>query len=141
MDGVSQQGPLWQDRVWRDGVERPGQLLALAFALVLTLVAVDVLLVGRLSLFFDLGFVAVCLGLALLVRRREFLLLAALPPVVMAAVFALLAAVEPGVVAQSGDSAVQALVSGVAHHSGALVAGYALFLGCLVLRHRSLHRR
>ncbi|WP_133241252.1 DUF6542 domain-containing protein [Nocardioides gansuensis] len=137
---MSQQGPLWQDRVWRHGVERPGQLVTLAIAVVLTLVAIDVLLVGQLSYFFDLGFVTACLGLALLVRPREFLLLAALPPLVMVAVFALLAPLDPDVVAEPGDNVVQALVSGIAHHSGALVAGYALFLGCLVLRHRSLRR-
>jgi hypothetical protein len=32
---------------------------------------------------------------------------------------------------------VQAVVSGLAHHSGALVAGYALCLGTLALRQRS----
>jgi len=34
------------------------------------------------------------------------------------------------------DGVVQAVVSGLSHHSGALVAGYLLCLTCLAIRHK-----
>jgi hypothetical protein len=63
-----------------------------------------------------------------------------LPPLMMVGLFVLLGLVSPGVVADPRDGVVQAVVSGLAHHSAALLAGYALCLGCLAMRQRSLSR-
>ena len=39
-------------------------------------------------------------------------------------------------IAHPRDGVVQAVVSGLSHHSGALVAGYVLCLACLAIRHQ-----
>lgn len=122
---------------WDVGHEPGRQVVSLGVALTLTAVSVDILLVGRLTLFFDLCFMVLCLGLAALVRRRDFFLVALLPPVLMTAVFGFVALVDRGAVADPGDSVLQAVVSGVATHGIALFIGYALCLGWLGWR---LHR-
>ncbi|MCP3422857.1 DUF6542 domain-containing protein [Nocardioides pinisoli] len=119
--------------------QEPGrQVVLLGVALTLTAVAVDVLLVGSLTLFFDLCFMALCLGLAALVRRQDFYLVALLPPVLMVAVFAFVSLVARDAIADPRDSVLQAVVSGVATHGIALFVGYALCLGWLAWR---LHRK
>ncbi len=122
--------------LWEEGREPGPQVVALGVALALTAVAVDLALVGRLSLFFDLCFVAMCLALALAVRPTDFFVVGVLPPLIMLGVFILLGAARPGVIAEPEDGVVQAVVSGLAHHSGALVAGYLLCLACLAVRQR-----
>ena len=123
--------------VWTDGIEPGRQAVALGIAAALTIVAINVFLVGELSFFFDLCFIVLCLGLALVVKPHDFFIVGVLPPLMMLAVFALLGLVAPDTIAEASDGVVQAVVSGLAHHSGALVAGYALCLGTLALRQRS----
>jgi hypothetical protein len=118
--------------------QEPGrQVVSLGIAVTLTAVSIDVLLVGHLSLFFDLSFMALCLGLAALVRRQDFFLVALLPPLLLTAVFGFVALVARDAVAEPDDSVLQAVVSGVATHGVALFVGYALCLGWLAWR---LHR-
>lgn len=132
---MSQTGSLWDE-----GVEPGRQAVVLGLAVALTVVAIDLLLVGELSFFFDLCFVALCLGLAVVVRSGDFFTVGVLPPLIMVAVFTLLALVAPGAVADPGDGLVQAVVSGLAHHSGALVGGYAVCLATLAARQRARGR-
>ena len=126
------------DTWWQVGHEPGRQVVALGVALTLTAVALDVLLVGSLTLFFDLCFMALCLGLAALVRRQDFYLVALLPPVLMVVVFGFIAVVARDAIADPRDSVLQAVVSGVATHGIALFVGYALCLGWLGWR---LHRK
>lgn len=135
MNPVSQTGS-----VWTDGIEPGRQTVALGTALALTVVVINLLLVGELSFFFDLCFIVLCLALALVVRPHDFFTVGVLPPLMMLAVLALLGAVAPATVADAGDGLVQAVVSGLAHHSAALVAGYAVCLATLALRQRSRGR-
>jgi hypothetical protein len=122
--------------LWEEGREPGRQVVALGVALALTVVAIDLALVGRVSLFFDLCFVAVCVLLALAVRPTDFFTVGVLPPLIMVAVFALLGATRPAAIAHPEDGVVQAVVSGLSHHSGALVTGYLLCLACLAIRQR-----
>jgi hypothetical protein len=122
---------------WEVGREPGRQVVSLGVAVTLTAVSIDVLLVGRLTLFFDLCFVVLCLGLAALVRRRDFYMVALLPPLLMTTVFGFVALVDRSAVADPRDSLLQAVVSGVATHGIALFVGYALCLGWLAWR---LHR-
>lgn len=122
--------------LWEEGREPAPQVVALGLAAILTVVALDLVLVGQLTLFFDLWFVVVSLALALAVRPGDFFTVGVLPPLLMLGVFTLLAFVSPGAVAESGDSVVQAVVSGLATHSGALLVGYVLCLVTLALRQR-----
>lgn len=122
--------------LWEEGREPGRQVVALGVALALTIVVVDMVLVGRVSLFFDLAFVAICLALALAVRPTDFFVVGVLPPLIMVGVFVLLGATHPGAIADPTDGVVQAVVSGLSHHSGALVAGYVLCLGVLAVRQK-----
>ncbi|MGZ4446182.1 MAG: DUF6542 domain-containing protein [Nocardioides sp.] len=126
--------------LWEEGREPGRQVVALGLAVALTVVVVDVGLVGRVSLFFDLCFVALCGGLALAVRPTDFFTVGVLPPMIMVAVFTLLAFTVPSAIAHADDSVVQAVVSGLSRHSAALLAGYALCLGVLATRQRVARR-
>jgi hypothetical protein len=122
--------------LWEEGREPGRQVVALGVAVALTVVIVDLALVGRVSLFFDLCFIVLCIGLALTVRPTDFFMVGVLPPLIMVGVFALLGLTRPAVIAHPQDGAVQAVVSGLSHHSGALVLGYALCLTTLWMRQR-----
>ena len=113
-------------------------MAVLAGVAVLLVSALNLALTGRLSLFFDLCFVVVCLVAALAVRPPDFFLAGVLPPLLMLLTVTVVAAVERSAVADEVDSLVQAVVSGLAHHAGALLAGYAAALVVLALRQVAL---
>jgi hypothetical protein len=123
-------------RIW-GGDTRGSEVVALATALTLTSAAAEITLVGRLGLFFDLCFVAICLMAALMVRPREFFTVGVLPPLLMLGTMVLVALNGAQVVASRHDSVLQAVITGLAHHSVALFVGYAVCLVTLVLRQRA----
>jgi hypothetical protein len=124
--------------LWQEG-RQPGPVVigtvasALLVAVLLT-EAFD----ARIGLFFDLVFVASCLGAALMVRPRDFFTVGVLPPLALTATVVLLAFVDRAAVARADDSVTQATVSGLAHHAQALAIGYALTLLVLALRQVAL---
>ncbi len=122
--------------LWEEGREPGRQVVALGAALALSAVVIDVAVVGRISLFFDLCFVTLCVALALAVRPMDFFTVGVLPPLIMVGVFTLLGLTRPGAIADPRDGVVQAVVSGLSHHSVALVVGYVLCLGCLAMRQK-----
>jgi hypothetical protein len=110
-------------------------MIALAVALALSAVVLDVALGQGLGLFFDLCFVAICVAIALLVRPRDFFTVGVLPPLLMLGVFVLLDIARPEVLGHPQDGVVQSVVTGLAHHSEALVSGYVVCLTVLAIRH------
>lgn len=126
--------------LWESGREPGREVAILGVAVTLSAVAIDVLLSGRVSLFFDLCFVALCLFLALRVRPHDFFTIGVLPPLMMLGAFLLLALSNRTAIAQADDGVAQAVVSGLTHHSGALAAGYAVCLACLAYRQRLLQQ-
>ena len=128
-----------QRTLWEEGHESGRQVAVLGVAVALTTAALDVGIFDRITVFFDTCFVLLCVALALLVRPRDFFTVGVLPPLLMVAVFTLLGATHPEAVADAGDGVVQALVSGLGHHAGALVTGYLLCLAILAIRHRVLN--
>lgn len=124
--------------VWAQGQEPGGQVVVLGVAVALTTVVLDLALSGRLSLFFDLCFIMLCLGLAMRVRPGDFFTVGILPPLIMLAVFLLLALVAPGTIADERDGVVQAVISGLFTHATALAVGYVLALAALAVRGRRL---
>jgi hypothetical protein len=124
--------------LWEEGHEPGRQVVALGMALALTAVVLDQVIIGRVGLFFDVCFVLLCVATALAVRARDFFTVGVLPPMIMVVVFALLGATKPDVIADPGDGVIQAVVSGLSHHAGALVIGYLLCLATLAVRHRVL---
>lgn len=124
--------------LWEEGRHPARLVVAGACAVLLAVIALDLLVFGRLGLPFDVVFVLACAAAALAVRPRDFFVVGVLPPLLLAAVVVVLAVTARGVVADRHDVLPQAVVSGLAHHSGALVAGYALTLVVLALRQLAL---
>ncbi len=106
----------------------------MAVAATLVVVVLNLLFSGKATLFYDLAFVAICVWAALSVRPRDFFVVGVFPPLLMFATVMVLALVDRGAIADEVDGLTQAVVSGLAHHAGALVAGYGLTLGILALR-------
>jgi len=130
-----------QRTLWEQGT-RPGrQVATLASAAVLVIVIGNIVLTPRLNLAFDIAFVAICVAAALLVRPREFFVVGVLPPLLMLVAVLTVAVVARDAVAETGDGLIQAVVSGLAHHAGALVTGYGLTLVILALRQMAIHQR
>jgi hypothetical protein len=123
--------PIW------DGESRGSEIATLSVALILSAATLEITVGGHLHLFFDLCFVAVCLAAALLVRPRDFFTIGVLPPLLMLGTMVLVALNGTEVIAHRHDSVVQAVVTGLAHHSVALFIGYAGCLVTLVLRQRA----
>ena len=120
--------------LWDDGREPGREVVALGVAVALTAVALDLLLVGHVSILFDLCFVALCVAVALRVRPSDFFTVGVLPPLIMLGVFTLVGLTRPAMIAHRGDGVVQAVLSGLSHHSLALLVGYGLCLACLAVR-------
>ncbi len=127
-----------QRTLWEEGHQSGRQVAVLGVALALTAAVLDLWFFDRMTVFFDLSFVLLCVALALLVRPADFVIVGVLPPLLMVVVFGLLGATRPAAVADEGDGVVQAIVSGLGLHAGALVIGYLLCLAILAIRHRVL---
>ena len=122
--------------LWTDGREPGYQVVALGLALALSVVALDLARVGQVTGLFDWAFVLVCLAVALLVRPEDFFTVGVLPPLIMGSVFVLVGLTKPAAIAHAEDGLVQAVVSGLSTHAGALGIGYGLCLACLAVRRR-----
>jgi len=127
--------------IWEEGRAPGHRVVTLAVALVLTFAAIDLLRADELAWLFDLGFVTVCAAIALLVHPRDFFLIGVLPPLLMLGLCLLLALTRGDAIAEPDDGALQAVVSGLGHHSIALGIGYALCLGALAMRRRVMQQR
>ena len=124
--------------LWEEGTH-PGALVIRAAVIALLVVTLVSLLFGnRIGVLFDVVFVLVCVGSALWVRPRDFFSIGVLPPLLLAFVVVLLAVLDRAAVGKAHDPFVQAVVSGLAHHSLALAVGYALTLATLALRQVAL---
>ena len=126
--------------LWEEGREPGRQVVALGVALALTAVVLDLALFGSVGLLFDIVFVLGCVSMALAVRPQDFFTVGVLPPLLMTGIFVLVAITRPDAIADAGDGVVQAVVSGLSHHAGALVMGYLLALVVLAIRHRVIGR-
>ncbi|MET0524189.1 MAG: DUF6542 domain-containing protein [Nocardioides sp.] len=127
--------------VWEEGREPGRQVVALGTAVSLTAVLVDLAITDEVTVLFDLVFVLLCVFLALDVRPADFFTAGVLPPLLMTGVFAMLGLTRPTTLGEKGDGAVQAVISGLSHHSEALVTGYAVCLAVLLIRAQVLSQR
>lgn len=127
--------------LWEEGHEPGRAVVALGLAVTLTVVVIDLAVMGRVSLVFDVAFVLLCVGMALLVRPADFFTVGVLPPVVMLAVFTVLAVARPDMLGREGDSTLQAIIYGLSHHAIALGIGYGLCLACLAIREQVARAR
>ncbi len=93
---------------------------------------------GEVGRFFDIAFVLVCVGVALLVRPQDFFTVGVLPPLVMLVVFTLVAVARPAALADRERLAHADLVSGLSTHAIPLGIGYGLCLVVLAVRDQYL---
>jgi uncharacterized protein DUF6542 len=108
-------------------------LMATAAAAVL-----DLALVGRLSFFFDVSFVVICLVAAMAVRSRDLFTAAVLPPLIFGVAICGVALIWPqAILAGAGLSTT--FLTGLAAHAWGLVGGYAAAL--LTVAARAYARR
>jgi len=127
--------------IWEEGREPGRRVVVLGVAIALTAISLDLILSDRVGLIFDLVFAVLSLGLALLVHPRDFFVVGVLPPLLMVGAFLLLGLTRPEAIANHDDGVVQAVVSGLGHHSISLFIGYALCLGCLAMRRHVISQR
>jgi hypothetical protein len=119
---------------WHPGHEPGRQVVALGFALALTTVLLDIIITGSVTWIFDVGFVALCVVLALLVSPRDLFTVGVLPPLLMLVAFLVVGLADTGALAQRDDPVAQAVISGLTHHSLALCLGYGACLALLAQR-------
>lgn len=127
-------GRVSQRTLWEEGTRPGAQIVILACGALALAVLVDVTLTQRLSWFFDVCFVVVCLAAALGIRPGDFFVAGVLPPLLLFAVVLLVALLTRSAIADPVDGPVQAVVSGLAHHATALVVAYVLTVLVLILR-------
>lgn len=120
--------------LWEEGRQPGRQVVLVAAVTALAVVGLDLALTGAITLLFDVAFVLICLAAVLSVRPRDFFGVGVLPPLLMLSTVLILAVAARGAIADPGDGLIQAVVSGLAHHAGALVVGYGLTLGILAVR-------
>jgi len=121
--------------IWEEGREPGRRVVALATALVLTVAVVESGIGSHIGLLFDLCFVLICVGVAILVHPRDFFAVGVLPPLLMVGVIGLFAiGNRDGLGGDTGDGFLQSVVSALGRHSIALGLGYALALACLAIR-------
>lgn len=87
----------------------------------------DLALVGRLSFFFDVTFIVMCLAAAMAVRPRDLFTAAVLPPLAFAGAIGGVALIWPHAIAATGGFS-KIFLTGLAAHAGGLVGGYAAAL-------------
>ena len=97
-------------------------------------VAFDLTLTQRLSMFFDLCFVLVGLSAAVLVRKKGLFAVGVLPPLLLGSVVAALTLLDPTALTASHLAFVSTWLTGLAQHGSALVATHAVVLAVVGLR-------
>ncbi len=104
-----------------EGPPGRGVIVSAAFACA-ALAVLDLALVGRLSIFFDLSFVVVCLVAAMAVRARDLFTAAVLPPLAFGATIAGVALLWPDTIAPH-LGLVATFLAGLATHATGLIFG------------------
>lgn len=124
--------------IWDEGTEPARRVVLLGVALTLTAAALDLVIGRNLGWIFDLGFVVLAPTLALRVHPRDFFPVSVTPPLLMLGLFTVIGVMDPAVIARSDDGILQATLTGLTHHSWALVVGYTLCLACLQIRRKRI---
>ena len=108
-------------------------VVATSAAATVACACLDLALTGRMTFFFDLCFVVVCLVATMSVRRTDLFTVGVLPPLLFAAVIAVLSVTTPDAF-ESGPGVNKVFLSGLANHAPGLVFGYAVALTAVALR-------
>jgi hypothetical protein len=126
---------LWEEGRW--SARRVTRFSVFAAAV---LVTADLAATGQLGRIFDSGFIVLCVGMALAIRPADFFRVGVLPPMLLLGLCLVLGLGHRAAIAAPHDGYVQSVISGLAHHSGALLVGYVLTLAVLGIRLRVARR-
>jgi len=126
--------------LWEEGRWSGTRVTRFSIFASLLLVVTDLIVSSDLGRIFDSGFVVLCMAIALAIRPADFFAVGVLPPMLLLGLFVVLGVVDRDSIAPADDSLIQAVISGLAHHSGPLLAGYALALAVLAIRSRVMRR-
>jgi hypothetical protein len=126
--------------VWEEGRWSGRRVTRLSVFVSALLVGADLATTGRLERIFDCGFIVLCVAMALAVRPDDFFRVGVLPPILLLGISVILGLGHRSAIAVADDGFVQSVISGLAHHSGPLLAGYALALAVLGIRSRVARR-
>ena len=127
--------------LWEEGRMAGSRVTRLAIWGCVPVLALDLAINDRLTLIFDLAFVLLCVWAALAVRPRDFFHVGVLPPLLLLGIITALGLVHTPWIANPGDGLVQAVVSGLTHRAGGLLAAYLLALAILAIRQRVVRKR
>jgi hypothetical protein len=122
--------------LWEEGRWSGRRVTRFSMLVSSVLVVGDLAATGRLERIFDSGFIVLCVGMALAVRPADFFRVGVLPPMLLLGICVLLGLGHRAAIATAGDGFTQSVISGLAHHSGPLLAGYGLALAVLGIRVR-----
>jgi hypothetical protein len=126
--------------LWEEGRWSGRRVTRFSMLVASLLVVVDLAATDRLDRIFDSGFIVLCVGMALAIRPQDFFRIGVLPPMLLLGIAAILGLGHRSAIAAADDGFVQSVISGLAHHSGPLLVGYALALAVLGIRHRVSQR-
>jgi hypothetical protein len=126
--------------LWEEGHASGRRVVRLAITTGVLVTALDLLISPSLGLLFDIGFVLISVGAALMVRKQDFFMVGVLPPLLMVGLFLPIAVFGRQMLTSLDDSRAQALISALTHHSASLVIGYALCLVILVIRNQVINK-
>jgi hypothetical protein len=126
--------------LWEEGRWSGSRVTRFSIFACTVLVLANLIISNDLDKLFDAGFVLLCICAALAIRPTEFFTVGVLPPMLLLGFCMVLGVVKRTAIAPSDDGWIQAVISGLAHHSGSLLVGYVLALGVLAVRARVLRR-
>jgi hypothetical protein len=126
--------------VWEEGRWSGRRVTRFSVVVCALLVGIDLAATGRLERIFDSGFIVLCVGMALAVRPQDFFRVGVLPPMLLLGIAVALGLGHRAAIAAADDGFIQSVISGLAHHSGPLLVGYALALAVLGIRSRVARR-
>jgi len=116
-----------------DGLSGRGLIVSTALAAGSCAVLDLLLTAGRMTFFFDLCFVVICLVATMAVRREDLFTAGVLPPLLFAAVIAAVAIGVPHAF-ESAPGVNKVFLSGLASHATGLVGGYGVALFAVAAR-------
>lgn len=127
--------------LWEEGSEPAQQIIALGAAVTLTAACADLLFSGGLHAFFDLCFVGLCVGLALMIRPGDFFTSGVLPPLLLIGVLSVFGLFKQDAITNADSGLVGAVTTGLGEHVEALLIGSILTLVVLAIRRQVLVAR
>lgn len=115
------------------GISARGLIISSAAAAAACVLLDLALTSGRLSFFFDLCFIVLCMVAAMSVPIADLFTAGVLPPLLFAGVIAVVTLVAPGAI-EASNGIGRVFLTGLATHAFGLIAAYAVTLATIAIR-------